>query len=61
MSEPNRRVKGSSCDYLLAELIGEGQFGKVYKARVAGKPQVFALKVIRRNKFLKHEKLRRLL
>lgn len=52
---------GREKTYYIGELLGQGQFGKVYRAFTQIPGESVAIKMIRRSKFLKNEKLQQLL
>ena len=46
---PTRRtpVVNSSKDFIFERCVGQGSFGKVYRARIKGKEEVFGVKMVR--------------
>ena len=61
MNRPLATIAGRDHRYRLGEMVGEGQFGKVYKGYCEDTPQPVAIKMIRRNKFIRNDKLKTLL
>jgi len=61
MSSSIVTIAGREHRYKLGEMVGEGQFGKVYKGFCEDKPEQVAIKMIRRSKFIRNDKLKHLL
>lgn len=61
MQQPTRTIKGTHHHYTIAHLIGQGQFGKVYKGTNTHTQLPVAIKAIRRTKFARNDKLKQLL
>lgn len=53
--------QGNGKTFIVGELLGEGQFGKVYRTRSDSYSEDLAVKIIRKSKFSRNSKLKQLL